>query len=66
MLMSGPHQGVETQNARLRKDVRQLHEARDVPKMAILYLTHTLLNRAVCQTVSTLYCRARSVEMDFG
>ena len=29
-LMSGPHEDVEKQNERLRKDVRQLREAREV------------------------------------
>ena len=36
-LMSGPHEDVEKENARLRKEVRLLREEREVPKKAAIF-----------------------------
>jgi len=36
-LMSGPHEGVEKENARLRKEVRLLREEREVLKEATIF-----------------------------
>jgi len=51
-LMSGPHEDVEKENARLRKEIRLLREEREVPKRRRSWLISANSTASVCKAMA--------------